>query len=138
VVDRIDVADDGRQVRIVDYKTGSKSIKPEDALSGRNLQIPVYALAVERAVLPGSQVAAGVYLSVNSGEVTGRLNFEGGHGEQLRARTEELVERFVSSICKGDFTVRPTDQSLCAGCQHNKVCRIAELKREEWTDEPVD
>ncbi|HEY9868144.1 MAG TPA: PD-(D/E)XK nuclease family protein [Candidatus Obscuribacterales bacterium] len=138
VVDRIDVADEGRQVRIVDYKSGSKSIKLEDALSGRNLQIPVYALAVERAVLPGSHVAAGLYLSVNSGEVSGRLDFEGSQGEQLRARTEELIERFVSSICQGDFTVRPTDQSLCAACQHKKVCRIAELKHEEWTDESAD
>lgn len=138
VIDRIDVSEEGRQVRIVDYKSGSASIKPADALGGRNLQIPVYALAVERAILPGIHVTAGVYLSVNSGEVCGRLDFEGRDGDKLRARTQELIERFVSSIGKGDFTVRPTDQSLCTTCQHNKVCRIAELKRQEWTDESAD
>src|SRR5690606_32790818 len=50
----------GVTVRVVDYKAGSTAISRKEALEGRNLQLPIYALAVERSILKGARVAAGI------------------------------------------------------------------------------
>src|SRR5207237_5950537 len=54
-IDRIDVGIEN-QARIIDYKSGSGSISFDEAKDGRNLQLPVYMLAVEQSVLPGVRV----------------------------------------------------------------------------------
>jgi len=62
-VDRIDQATDGT-LRIVDYKTGDVSGRRVTALArGDDLQIALYALAVERAMQMGT-VSDGFYWSV--------------------------------------------------------------------------
>lgn len=139
-VDRIDLAGDGtnRLVRVVDYKTGSSHISAADALSGRSLQLPIYALAAEQVLLPGSHVTRGVYLSINSGDSVGRLDFDATEGEDFRRKTEQLIAQFVGSIGSGDFTVRPTDHKVCQNCDHRSVCRVGEISGEDQPDEQAD
>lgn len=51
IVDRVDgmVDDDGRLcVRVVDYKTGKKDFRMEEALNGLNIQLLVYLFALEQ------------------------------------------------------------------------------------------
>jgi ATP-dependent helicase/DNAse subunit B len=142
-------------VRVIDYKAGSTPITRDDAFRGRNIQLPLYALAVERSIMPGSKVVSGQYLSVSSGEPSGRLSFEpevpagssspGGETagslgarasrplrealEQLDLKkvAEEHVRNFVHGIESGDYSVRPNGKSVCKSCIHRPICRVGEL-----------
>lgn len=72
VVDRVDLYDaaDGKKyVRIVDYKTGSKSFSMEDIRRGIGVQLLIYLFSVWKSGLPGVksddlQPAGAVYFSV--------------------------------------------------------------------------
>jgi ATP-dependent helicase/DNAse subunit B len=136
-IDRIDVAAQtigsaSPRVRVIDYKAGSTAITKDDAISGRNIQLPLYALAVQQAVMPGANVVAGQYLSISSGEPSGRLSFgsESRHGEEetnILDTVRDHIVNFVSGIECGDFSVKPNHQSVCKRCDHRSVCRIAEM-----------
>ncbi len=136
-IDRIDVAAASQYssaplVRLIDYKSGSSRIGREEAVEGRNLQLPLYALAVQRAVMPGANVVQGTYLGVTSGEPVGSLNFRpdsSGDDSQgdILAQVEQHVARFVSSIEQGDFRVAPNGEKVCDKCDHKNICRISEM-----------
>ncbi len=145
VIDRIDVAADttstGKpKVRVVDYKSGSTPITEKDALDGRNLQMPIYALAVAQSILPGAEVEIGQFLSVSQASTIGSLEFvkkpkkpKEGEPEVPAEPAESLLEKskkyivdYVSRISNGDFEVRPNGEISCRGCQHSMICRISE------------
>ncbi|MBX9878364.1 MAG: exodeoxyribonuclease V subunit gamma [Candidatus Obscuribacterales bacterium] len=139
-VDRIDVtgASGAQKVRLIDYKTSSQAISKADASQGRNMQLPLYALAVERAIMPGSHVSKAMYVSINSGEVVGTLDFdEPGTDEDsnLLQLTEEYVQTYVKNMRSGDFRVMPNGEHVCKSCIHKKSCRISELMEVEAADE---
>ncbi|HEY9775560.1 MAG TPA: PD-(D/E)XK nuclease family protein [Planktothrix sp.] len=138
-IDRVDVAPalvgvaGPKRVRIIDYKAGSSPITRDDAITGRNIQLPLYALAIERSIMPGSKVTSGYYLSVSSGEPIGRLSFDpddkqnrDGQIDVLKV-VEEHVSNFVAGIADGDFSIRPNGMAVCKTCVHKSVCRIREL-----------
>lgn len=66
IIDRIDVyEDDGvTKIRIVDYKTGEKKFNLKDVLNGVDLQLIVYAMAAERMLGTGTEIAGFFYNSV--------------------------------------------------------------------------
>jgi ATP-dependent helicase/DNAse subunit B len=140
-IDRIDKATDDRGheiLRLIDYKKGSALIPAEEAHRGRNLQLPLYALAARDAIDQGADVVEGRYLSIWSGAVSGRLKF--GQWERLDdpqnstsslpvlEKTQRYVFQYVQEIAGGKFTVEPNGLDLCKRCQHHAVCRISELK----------
>ncbi len=55
-IDRVDRGADGRRLRVLDYKTGRGRGEQEQVEAGRNVQLPVYRLAV-RARAEGRQAA---------------------------------------------------------------------------------
>jgi ATP-dependent helicase/DNAse subunit B len=134
-IDRIDISagnGSGPMVRLVDYKKGSSLITADEAYKGRNLQLALYALAVERSIMPSAHVVEGVYLSVSSGSPTGKLKFGAWEKSdedkpKLFAQTETYVKQFVHGIEKGNFAVEPNGLDLCKRCRHKSVCRITEL-----------
>ncbi len=126
-VDRIDLAADGR-VRVIDYKSGSAAISPKEALEGRNMQLPVYAMAVSNAILPGSanNIKFGQFLSFTSGDQTGIIDFHDSETDYVEV-TKNFIGEYVSGIKSGDFSIRPSKPDSCRTCDHSQVCRIAEL-----------
>jgi ATP-dependent helicase/DNAse subunit B len=122
----------GVSARVIDYKAGSSSIPPREANEGRNLQLPIYALAVERCILPGSSAAAGNYLSFTSGAPIGSLVFdrekEDDRGFVDTRRIEQYILDYVEKMAQGVFTVKPSIASVCDNCDHKRVCRVTELK----------
>jgi ATP-dependent helicase/nuclease subunit B len=139
-VDRVDIAagseaSNNPRLRVVDYKTGSAAISKNDAKSGRNLQLPLYVLAVENAIVPKGKVVKAEYLSVAAAKLIGKLEFEektpsrGGEPIDWLAQTVYNVSTFVDRIDKGDFAVRPNGLKVCQSCDHKTICRIGELPR---------
>lgn len=147
VIDRIDVAADmtasGKpKVRVIDYKSGSTPITERDALEGRNLQMPIYAMAISQSIMPGAEVEVGQFLSVSQASSLGSLEFvkkpkkpKEGEPEIVEAPSESLLEKsknyiidYVTRIGNGDFEVRPNGEVSCRGCQHSMICRITECR----------
>ncbi|CAN5259406.1 helicase-exonuclease AddAB subunit AddB [soil metagenome] len=126
-VDRIDVSSDGR-VKVIDYKSSSAAISKKEALAGRNMQLPVYAMAVSDAILAerNVQIKNGAFLSFSSGEQIGTVDFQDGEDDYI-AITRDHIGNFVSNIKKGNFSVRPSSPDSCKHCDHQQVCRITEL-----------
>lgn len=137
-IDRVDISvgqGQGQLVRVVDYKKGSSLITPDEAYKGRNLQLALYAMAVQKSVLKDLHTVEGVYLSVSSGAPIGKLRFGAWEKERedeperpkLFEQTEEYVRQYVQAIEQGNFLVQPNGLDLCKRCRHKSVCRIAEL-----------
>jgi ATP-dependent helicase/DNAse subunit B len=137
-IDRIDISlgeGAGQLARVVDYKKGSSLITPDEAYRGRNLQMALYAMAVQKSILKNAHTVEGVYLSVSSGGPIGKLRFGAWEKERedeadhpkLFEQTESYVRQYVQGIEQGNFLVQPNGLDLCKRCRHKSVCRIAEL-----------
>ncbi|MDI3280092.1 MAG: PD-(D/E)XK nuclease family protein [Bacillota bacterium] len=138
-IDRIDL--DGRgNCAVYDYKSGSTPTYGE-LRAGRDLQLPLYLLAVERVLLPG-RAAGGSYYRLGrecrrspglwreeSGRPGGGRRKDGVVGEreweELLARVEEQALECVRLIRGGEFRVRPgRSAEQCRGrCPYRPVCR---------------
>jgi ATP-dependent helicase/DNAse subunit B len=140
-IDRIDKNRVG-ELRVVDYKSGSTRISKDDALSGRNMQLPLYALAIEKAVFPGAKVVEGQYLSIAQGSSIGKIDFNKLADEDSQITflesAESSTKQFVNAVKNGDFSVRPSTLGVCQTCDHITVCRISELTTHEEEADDTD
>ncbi|MFA6212685.1 MAG: PD-(D/E)XK nuclease family protein [Candidatus Obscuribacterales bacterium] len=133
-VDRIDVSSDGR-VKVIDYKSSSGAISKKEALAGRNMQLPVYAMAVSDAIFADRnvQIKNGTFLSFSSGDQIGTIDFQDGENDYI-GLTKDHIGNYVSNIKKGNFSVRPTSPDSCKHCDHQQICRITELGASDDSD----
>jgi ATP-dependent helicase/nuclease subunit B len=131
IIDRIDIERDadGRAcaATVVDYKLGSTPITTDDARAGANMQIPIYALAVEKVIMPGVRVKSGYYLGINGAKSNGSINLEKEAG--LLSETTAKIAKMVESVAAGDFSVKPYSSKSCSNCPHGSLCRIADLQQ---------
>ncbi|MBS1991230.1 MAG: PD-(D/E)XK nuclease family protein [Cyanobacteria bacterium SZAS LIN-3] len=126
-IDRLDLGDSGTW-RVVDYKSGAGRISEKEAIEGRNMQLPIYALAVQRSIQPGATVSGGSFLSISSGEKTGSIDFERNEIDVISI-VEENIVRFVEAAARGNFSIKPSSPDVCNTCDHFQVCRVTELKK---------
>jgi len=129
--------------RVIDYKASSASIPAREAIAGRNLQLPIYALAVERCVMPGSKVVSGSYLSFQSGGSIGSLDFITQSEKESRnyvnpKDTENIILDYVEAMAAGRFAVAPRSPKVCNKCDHMRICRVSELTRTKSDDDFID
>jgi len=62
IIDRLDINSEAK-LRVIDYKSGSSHMEKKDLQNGTRLQLPIYALAAERALQLG-EVAEGFYWKI--------------------------------------------------------------------------
>jgi RecB family exonuclease len=137
VIDRLDVAADGGQVIVRDYKSGAN--KPERAggrwLDGRQLQVALYMLAVRR--LRSLEPVGGFYQPLTgrdlrprgayvAGAPVGRCAFanDGMAAEELEGLLEEIeaeAVRLAHVLRRGELTPCPETCSR-DGCRHPGIC----------------
>lgn len=137
--DRVDVA--GTRALVVDYKLGQTS--PRDharsTLAGEDLQLPLYALALEREagyVVEGFEWIAGLRRArtqLASEALAGLLGpRREGSGpillapEAFRARLdglEALVSDLVARLRSGHAALEPQAEATCARCPVREACR---------------
>ena len=110
VIDRVDRNAKG-EVRILDYKTGGSHLSKNDLISGRRLQLAIYAMGARDALGLGEPVE-GIYWTIR-GAKAGALKlgsfraftdegvFEGPEGAMELARRH--VGRFVEGVRSGDY-----------------------------------
>jgi hypothetical protein len=151
-IDRIDVFETprGRLFRVIDYKTGHCPSKTE-VKQGLALQLPLYAMAVERLVLKdGSRLMDFGYWSLKDSGFSparGKLPRKNEAVVPLASWGRDLgrLERFIGDLLgrlrAGDFPVHPRVGPKDCGrvCDYRRVCRIGEVGRagRAWPEQPV-
>ena len=120
-IDRIDQDSEGR-LRIIDYKSGSQAIRPQDLDEGKRIQLPLYALAAGQALNLGD-VADGFYWHIGSAKPS--LLRLGGYpggvaGAQATATQHALND--IQGICSGRFHPHPPAGGCPNSCPAIEFC----------------
>jgi ATP-dependent helicase/nuclease subunit B len=137
-IDRVDVAElpDGVGFWVIDYKTGRASnYSATDVQELRKLQLPLYALALERVFFadrPSRPLGVAYWLVTDTGP---KIVLPGGRTPVLwltdpqrwpafRQRLEAFVGAVVEQIRAGTFPLAPQSDHCTASCPYGPVCRI--------------
>jgi len=125
-IDRIDLSADGGSARIVDYKLSATPSKA-DIETGLDLQLTLYAEALESALMPEAVCAEAVYLGLGSGKLESAL----GKTPQDRAIRLEAARAAagdaVQGMRQGKFPPMRAS-TKCHGCGHAHACRYQESR----------
>jgi ATP-dependent helicase/nuclease subunit B len=127
-IDRVDVlaSADGVEFRVIDYKTGSCPSQKE-VQSLDMVQLPLYALAVERHLL--AEQKAGLHdlgyweLREKGYRPVGQLEWA-----TLREKLQDRIVAAVEWLRNGQFEVRPRRDDCTSHCDYSLVCRVAQVK----------
>lgn len=136
VIDRIDRRSDG--LVVIDYKTAASPISYRDAFEGRNLQLPIYLMAVEQVIRAGQPIASGYYLHIHSARKGSELRRGGGSEQAIGPvlnRSQDFIGEYTSQARGGQFPVRPNGPCP-AYCEYKVMCRIQSLRAASSTREP--
>ena len=119
VIDRIDVNGQG-EARVIDYKSGGASRYNERSLErGENIQIPLYALAVERSLGRG-RVIDGFYWSLADAKA-GTLRLQ-PVADAAAAIAVEYAWSAVQGVRGGQFAPQPPDDGCPSFCPAAAFC----------------
>jgi RecB family exonuclease len=112
-IDRIDISAEGN-LRVIDYKAGGSAITAAHLRQGRRLQLPIYALAAQRALGLGT-VTHGFYWHIQKAEASSLKleKFDDGINSAFAVAVAH-VGRHVAGIRTGRFQPQPPAD----GCPH--------------------
>ena len=127
-IDRVDRAPDGR-LRIIDYKAGSTPISARDLADGHRLQLPLYALAAQKAL--SADVADGFYWHIGSAKPSSLKleRFDGGVIGAIRTAVGYALA-IGAAVRAGQFAPRPSDDGCPTFCPAVTFCR--QYKPRSW------
>jgi len=129
-IDRVDLSADGGLATVIDYKTGEAFAWDGDLKGGRHIQLPVYALALERVIreASGTVVDRTEYDFVTR---KGRGVRRGAPAEAVHAWSGDpehglmpVLGRIVAGIEGGRFLADPGDPDLCRYCEFKLACGL--------------
>jgi ATP-dependent helicase/DNAse subunit B len=141
-IDRVDRAEDGTLIAY-DYKL-SKGASRDDMSEGRDLQLAIYAEALEKLLFPKSEIAGGGYYVLRAAQgrrnqglyrksfsaytgigSTVGANMSDDEWYEMRDRMMDRIWAFRDNMRKGRFDVSPTAPSqTCGSCDYSKLCRF--------------
>lgn len=127
-IDRIDLVagGDASLYRIIDYKTGACPSKT-DVKEAIYLQLPLYALAVERIVLQKTTALlhdVGYWALAGDGFKPIALK----QWESDRQALEEYVSGVVGQLRQGLFIVDSCKDDCVHRCEYGSICRIRQVR----------
>ena len=118
---------------MIDYKSGSSHLSPQDLVDGRRLQLPIYALAANQALGLGEAVEGFYWKLFQKGASALKLSqfkSEDGTGpEAAFSVATDHIKTIVTHIRQGSFQPLPPQggcPSYCAAaswCWHSKVVK---------------
>lgn len=145
-IDRIDMGQvHGVTVfAIIDYKSGQGvKLKAAEMEAGRQLQLPLYALAAEKLLFADLQavaLATGYWNVKEKGFASGRdalLEFRTATDKGLQDSAEwnslmpailARIEEVIHGVRAGEFPVYNENQNCTASCDFSKICRVALIR----------
>jgi ATP-dependent helicase/nuclease subunit B len=124
-IDRIDQDEEGR-LAVIDYKSNSSPRPLDETVSGRDVQLTVYMLAIEQQVAPNQVVERATYVHLGNGKRSKALTRE-QREEAIGALQQRLAEA-LNGARDGHFPVRPSGDCP-RGCAYMQICRLNLRKR---------
>lgn len=126
-IDRIDRV--GAGFRVIDYKTGHAPSSNEVTKDLRAVQLPLYAMAVERHLLDDSADGCdfGYWTLGRRGYVPVSLKDE--TWPEFRERVIAEVVRLVSLIRAGKFPIEPKRDDCTRFCDYRSTCRVGQVSK---------
>jgi RecB family exonuclease len=142
VIDRIDAAEVAGEVGfwIIDYKTGrGEHYTGRDLEQFEKLQLPLYAIAVERVLFagrPARPLGLAYWLVAGDGPkpvLPDRRRERAWLADPagwaaFRSQLEAWVATIVSHIRSGDFPLAPRSETCTDTCSFGPVCRISQAR----------
>jgi ATP-dependent helicase/DNAse subunit B len=128
-IDRIDVAEtpEGSRFRIIDYKSGSAP-SSTDVKQGQMLQLPLYAMAVERLLFQDG--AASLFdLGYWSLRKDGFKAIAFPSWNQDQETLVAHVRALVDELRRGVFVVQSRTSNCETFCDYRNVCRVRQVRR---------
>ena len=127
-IDRIDLIDspEGQSFRVIDYKSGSVP-STSDVRDARLLQLPLYAMAVERVILPHEEIAlrdVGYWGLKKEGFRA--ISFT--EWQEVQAAVERYVMSLVDRLRHGVFVVDSQIDDCESYCDFRAICRIRQVR----------
>jgi RecB family exonuclease len=125
VIDRVDHKETG-EIRVIDYKSGSRHLDPKDLESGVRLQLPIYALAAQDALQLGN-VIEGLYWMIQSAK-SGALKlsrFETDNGQGVDEAVRVVIEHLkaiLTGIRAAEFPPKPSKGECSPYCPAVQWC----------------
>jgi RecB family exonuclease len=128
-IDRVDVAETeaGRRFRVIDYKSGSAPAVT-DVKQGAMLQLPLYAMAVQRLLFHDDEAALSD-LGYWSLRKTGYSPISFAAWEQDQEALVEHVLALVDRLRRGEFVVLSRKDACENYCEYRGVCRVRQVRR---------
>ncbi len=142
-IDRVDLAELPHEVGfwVIDYKTGrATNYRASQVEQFEKLQLPLYALAVERVLLkdrPARPLGLAYWMVTDTGakpmlpagkRATLSWLADPGKWATFRGQLEKWVAELVTHIRAGDFPLAPRSEHCTETCAFGPVCRIAQSR----------
>ena len=126
-IDRIDEGGSGKQVAIVDYKSGAGYTSARNEIKkGHSLQMPVYLLAASRLLLAGhpmDTMEASYYYLAAARYEAGLAPLDAAAVDALACGLTQTVSTVFGGIRAGQF---PPQSTSCPDyCDYRELCRSA-------------
>ena len=135
VIDRVDTDPSGRNVLVMDYKTGSsrpyEGLKDDPIDKGKHLQLAIYSLAARNALGEGANVTAAYWFTSSRGgfDLAPPVPLDIADEDTL-GRFKDGVSTIVSGIKNGLFPANPgepdnrnrDDFTNCRFCDFKPLC----------------
>ena len=145
IIDRVDASPDGRDVLVLDYKTGGSrsytGLDDDSIDKGQRLQLSIYSLAAQQALGPGVKVRA-AYWFVSSREGFKLLPQEpvSMDDDAVRQRFDQGIAAILAGIRGGVFPANPgpvvynanlgvSSGQNCHYCDFDSLCPS---RRSKW------
>ena len=124
---------------IIDYKTGRSSrYSSAELVRFDKLQLPLYALAVEKMILPGKKarpLGLAYWLVTDTGPksvMPGRKPLawlsDPEQWRTFRGQLEEWVAKVAGRIRAGAFPLAPRSPTCSDTCPFGQICRISQSR----------
>ena len=148
-IDRIDINEEEKTLKVVDYKLGGKKPSSEDLLTGISLQLPLYLFAAKELISKelgkeynpaGAQIFSLKFNEEDFGKKDISLKSKRRKAESTEEKIEsaeemikvclDTVNKFTEEIAKGNFhltTLKDREAKVCRFCDFKRICRIQEV-----------
>jgi ATP-dependent helicase/nuclease subunit B len=149
-IDRIDVDEKNKTVRVIDYKLSGKKPSADDLLNGLSLQLPLYLFASKELIsaqmskdfsATGAEIYSFKYSRKDFGRnkisIKSRTKKAGVNLEEEINDTQDLInickdsiKKYVKEISKGKFhlsILSDRENKVCKYCSFKLICRIQEV-----------
>jgi ATP-dependent helicase/nuclease subunit B len=153
-IDRIDIDEESKVFKVVDYKLSGKKPSLDDLSNGISLQLPLYLFAAKSLLKENTGIdfipAAAEIFSLKPGDEefgskevkmsSTRKNYEEASDEQKKKIIEtneaiiagslKKIEKYIISISQGKFNLSALmdrEEKICKYCDFNSICRVNEF-----------